>query len=133
MNKLHIIIIIFACFCLSCHEKTNNIKNSTIIPAKDKPLFNLVDSINYYTSNGYIPKNGILSTDTIAVKVAEIILFNIYGENQIKDQRPYNVVLKENVWIIEGDTNTKDNFFGGTFYIELSKETGAILKIIHTK
>jgi hypothetical protein len=93
---------------------------------------NKVDSLfNYSQYLGYKPKNGFIPNESIAIKIAEIILVQIYGKN-IYEERPYNIMLKDSIWKIEGSLNPKYDK-GGVFYIELNKNTGEVVKVMHTK
>ena len=66
-----------------------------------------------------------------AIKVAEVILKKRYGEKNIERQQPFEVYLKNNVWIITG--TLKDSSDGGVAYIEIQKLDCKVLKIIHWK
>jgi hypothetical protein len=64
------------------------------------------------------------------MKIAEVILFSIYGQN-IYNSRPYCIELKKGVWIIEGTLPKK--YKGGVPYIEIQKKDGKVLKVMHGK
>jgi len=90
---------------------------------------------NYNDSHKYYDRTkGLVPDKVTAVKIAEIILINIYGEN-IKKQKPFIVTLKDNnIWVIQGRWNSKDiNLQGGVAYIEIQKSDCKILKVIHGK
>jgi hypothetical protein len=75
-------------------------------------------------------KDGLVPDSVTAIKIAEIIWVNIYG-NSVLETKPYKTTLrKDNIWIVEGTLNNKD---GGTPYIEIQKDSCKILKVIHTK
>jgi hypothetical protein len=65
-----------------------------------------------------------------AVKIAEAILYSIYGEN-IYQQRPFIVTLDNEVWIVEG--SLPEGMKGGVAYIEIRKKDCKILKTTHSK
>jgi hypothetical protein len=83
-------------------------------------------SQDYILSN----KKLILSNKEIAIKVAEPILFSIYGETKIISEKPYNVSFKENMWIITG---TVHSMKGGAFIIILDAKNSKVLRVIHEK
>jgi len=83
------------------------------------------------TSEVYIPRNGFVPDEETAVKIAEAVLYAIYGET-IETQKPFKIALKENkVWIIEG--TLPEDTLGGTVYIEIQKKNGAIINLSHGK
>ena len=78
----------------------------------------------------------ILKTKEIAIAVAEPILFNIYGEGNIIKQRPYEIYLIDNYWVIIGTlkTSTQNEIVcGGTFLIILNSKNGQVISLTHGK
>ena len=41
---------------------------------------------------------GVVADKETAIRIAEAILFPVYGENAIRGQRPYQVTLKDGQW-----------------------------------
>jgi len=128
MNKLLYILVLVV--FVSCQRQSDTTKQ------KEDGLFEIQKSLiepEYYdTVNSILPKEGIISNDSTAIKMAELILFNIYGECSIVKQRPYNIVLKlDSIWCIQGELS--NGWDGGVFYIELNKKTGKVEKIFHDK
>jgi hypothetical protein len=74
-----------------------------------------------------LPKEGLVPDKETAIKIAEAVLFRLYGENSIKGQRPYVVREDDYIWWISG-TLPKDNF-GNVFNIGISKHTAAVLRL----
>lgn len=70
----------------------------------------------------------IKNVDT-AVKIAEPILFGIYGKKNIEKQKPYEVHKLDNYYVISG-TLPKD-YIGGTFIIIIDGTNSKVLKISH--
>lgn len=66
-----------------------------------------------------------------AVNIAEKILFEVYGKDEIIEQRPYNVVLQNGYWILNG-TRPK-LIIGGAFLIIMNSKNGKIIELIHGK
>jgi hypothetical protein len=77
------------------------------------------------------PNNVIIETPETAIKVAEPILFGIYGEKNITKQRPYKVSDFKDDYVIKGTLDR--NSIGGTFLIIIKKNNGKIIKITHGK
>src|ERR1043166_7608069 len=66
-----------------------------------------------------LPKEGLVPDKETAIKIAEVVLFRLYGEDSIKSQRPYAVKEADYIWWISG-TLPKDNF-GSVFNIGISQ------------
>ncbi len=78
-----------------------------------------------------IQKNGLVSNDEIAKKIAETIWVSIYGQSVVKE-KPYKATLiGDSLWIVEG-TSAKENC-GGVARIEIRKRDCKILKVLHDK
>jgi hypothetical protein len=71
----------------------------------------------------------IPNTET-AVKIAFIYLSQVYGEKTIIDEFPLNVDSIGGNWIITGTLHSE---LGGTAYIALKKNTGAVINLYHDK
>jgi len=72
----------------------------------------------------------IKNTDT-AVKIAEPILFGIYGKKNIEEQKPYEAHKLDNYYVISGTLPKGD--IGGTFIIIIDGTNSKVLKISHGK
>lgn len=82
-------------------------------------------------NSSYPPKNGFVPDEATAIRIAEAILIPIYGEEEIKNERPFHAVLKNQVWIVEG--SLPEGMLGGVAVVELSKKDGQIMKVNHGK
>ena len=76
----------------------------------------------------YVPKDGFVPDATTAVKIAEAVLIPVYGEKRIESERPFNAVLENDTWTVDGtvhcpdDTGGQVSFcFGGAAEVKLSK------------
>ena len=78
------------------------------------------------------PKNGFISDEGTAIKVAEAILSPIYGEQQIISERPFHATITNGVWLVEGSL-PKGYDTGGVATIRIDKQTGAVISYIHGK
>ena len=80
----------------------------------------------------YNKPNGVIPNDSLAVEMAKIVLFPIYGKDNIERQRPYQVTLINNeLWSING--SLPKNALGGTFGIVINKSDGQVKLIFHEK
>jgi NTF2 fold immunity protein len=46
---------------------------------------------------------GVVSDKETAIRITEAILFPVYGENAICEQRPYQVTLNDGKWTVDGN------------------------------
>ncbi len=76
-------------------------------------------------------KTEIIRDSVTAIKIAESILFNIYGKKNIVRQRPYENYRIDNYWVITGTLSK--NSMGGTFLIIIDSINSEIIKITHGK
>ncbi len=74
----------------------------------------------------------LVTEEKTAVSIAEAILFENYGEDNIKSQRPYKVNIEnDSIWDIEG--RFLKIGFGGVFQIRISSKDGKVIEMIHGK
>lgn len=73
----------------------------------------------------------VIKDSVTAIKIAEPFLFDIYGKEKIEKQRPYEIYLLENYWVISG--TLPENYVGGTFLIIIDARNSKIIKITHGK
>lgn len=78
---------------------------------------------------------GLVPDQQTAITIAEAILFPIYSEKSIRDQRPYEIKLDEGKWIINGTLrhakDPQDGVVGGTFHIVISQRDARVIEIGH--
>lgn len=87
---------------------------------------------NYRKSQtGYIPTEGFVPNEATAIKIAIAVWTPIYGD-KISKNKPYKIILKNGVWIVEGSLPSNYTL-GGVPYIEIQKTDGKILKVMHGK
>ena len=67
------------------------------------------------------------------VRSAEKILFEVYGEEQMTQQRPYIVMYDEEneSWLISGNSEYLEGALGGVANIIISARDGKLLAIWH--
>jgi hypothetical protein len=119
--------------CNNVRNKKNFVQNSDVQDSCYVIDSNL-STKDYSSFTNRTPKGGFISTPKIASQVAEIIWTQIYGVENIKKQKPFSVNLENDIWIIEGSWDRSNNDTdGGNAYMEINKNTGEIIKVIHTK
>ena len=72
-------------------------------------------------------KGGLVPDKQTAIHIAEAILFPIYGEKNIRGQRPYQVKLHNGKWTVAG--YVRPGFAGGGFHIVILQRDGRIIEI----
>ena len=78
---------------------------------------------------------GLVPDEQTAIKIAEAVLFPIYGEKIIRGEKPYLVKLADGKWTIDGSmpkTKGDEIVLGGTFHIVISQRDGQVLEIGHS-
>ena len=73
-------------------------------------------------------KGGLAPDKETAIRIAEAILFPIYGEKAIRAQRPYQVTLKDGKWTVDG-APPPPGFVGGSFHIVILQRDARVLEI----
>ncbi len=122
------IIIVLNITLNSCEES----KSDRNILGKKIAEQELNASLNDSLRHNLIDNNTIILKDSITIiSIAEPILFSIYGKENIINQRPYEMYLINNYWIIMGTLNTNQK--GGTFQIIIDSRNCEIINITHGK
>ncbi|OOQ56828.1 hypothetical protein BC343_17765 [Mucilaginibacter pedocola] len=63
------------------------------------------------------------------VKAAEPILFDVYGREEITEQKPYTVGRADGYWVMWGHLWADH---GGVFYIIMEERTGKVIYLTHS-
>lgn len=82
--------------------------------------------------HSFMPDSGYVPDEETAIRIAEAVFYPIYGEEKIKEQRPFKATLNNDVWTVEG-TLPKKYIRGGTAIAEISKKDGRIIRVSHGK
>jgi len=80
---------------------------------------------NYKPAAGYVPNE-----DT-AIKIAVAVWMPIYGKGEIEKEKPYEAVLRDDIWYVSGSLPA--GYVGGVAEAEIAKDDGRILRISHGK
>jgi hypothetical protein len=92
----------------------------------------IVFSQNDEKEHNVIDNKTILIKDNLtAIKIAEPILFKVYGKEKIISQKPYKTELNNKTWIIRG--SLKEGEIGGTFLIIIDATNSKIIRLTHGK
>ena len=75
------------------------------------------------------PKDGYVPDARTAIKIAVAIWEPIYGEQKIAGEKPYQTHLTNGVWTVTG--SLPEGMIGGVAIIEIEKDDGRILRVIH--
>jgi hypothetical protein len=84
-----------------------------------------------------VSSNGFVPDEATAIRIAEAVLEPVYGKKKIRGERPFHGTLSNGVWTVRG--SLPKNFpplfivFGGVAEIDIAKEDGRILRIVHGK
>ena len=78
-------------------------------------------------------KNGVVPDAKTAIKIADAVLVPIYGEDQVASERPFRAELVDDRWVITGTLQGGPFVFGGVAHVKISKSTGRIEEIWHSK
>lgn len=73
----------------------------------------------------------LITTKEAAIKIAEPILFEIYGKEQILNERPYGVYKIGDYWFLSGSLPRL--YDGGGFEIILDSRSAMVMSITHYK
>jgi len=86
--------------------------------------------LGYFRHNLVGGRNrNIIDNEDTALKIAEIILFSIYTEENIVRQRPYEIYLIDHYWVISG--TIPEGYRDGTFLIIINAQNAQILQVTH--
>lgn len=108
---------------ISCEMKNRDTLGEEY--AKDELKIALSDSTNQIVIN-----DNLISDKETAIKISEAILFKIYGEENITEQRPYEIHFINNFWILNGTLKYEK---GGTFLIIIDAKNGKVVRLTHGK
>ena len=72
-----------------------------------------------------------IRNERTAVSAVEPILYRIYGENNIINEKPYEVYQINGYWVMMG--TLPKQMLGGTFLIIVSAKDGRVIKLTHGK
>ena len=122
-NRKTFFLLIFLVFTLVANAQKDNrsyAEQQLHSALTDTTQHNVIDN-----------KTAIIKDSLTAINIAESLLFNIYGKDNIIRQRPYETYLIDNYWIISG--TLPDGYLGGTFLIIIDARNSRVIRITHGK
>jgi hypothetical protein len=81
----------------------------------------------------HLPREGVVPTSTLAVKLAVLYLSEVYGAPAIEQQSPLRAILRGEIWLVEGTLPDRPGTKGGVAQIELCRANGRVLGMSHGK
>lgn len=129
-----ILAIVMLCFVLaSCEEQiiANQVGEFVL-----EDILYIDDLLVDFTPEILIGEEVFLDEFKTAEEVAigvEEIWIDFYGEDHIKEQRPYIVKVDENnnLWLVYGDYSYLNGALGGVAYAIVSREDGKVIVFWH--
>lgn len=79
--------------------------------------------------HSYVPPSGFVPDSATAVRIALAVWIPIYGEEQIRLERPYIAELRGEVWTVNG--SLPNATVGGVAVAEIAKHDARILRVSH--
>lgn len=73
----------------------------------------------------------LVANKQAAIAVAEAVLFAVYGEENIKGQRPYAVYKTSHYWVLTG--TLPEGSRGGVFEIAIDAHNAGVIGLTHGK
>jgi len=80
-------------------------------------------------NHSFKPVGGYVPDAKTAIRIAVAVWEPIYGEKQIAKQKPYQAILTNGVWTVEGTFHGSG--FGGVAVAEISKDDARVLRVSH--
>lgn len=119
MRLLTIIGLLILLGCSSGHRRLGEdaVRKEYEESLSDSTSHNVVDN-----------KLDIVKDEAAATKIAEAILVNIYGQECLDRERPYEIYRFDRHWVLCG---TMAEELGGTFFIIIDAKTAEVLRITH--
>ncbi len=115
-------LISFFAFSQSA-ERVNLTKKEAEVLLKEK--------LSNKKTHNLIGKESILKTEKKVIEFAEFVLFDIYGEEKIVKQKPYNTFKIDDYWLVKGTLPKGKR--GGTFLIIMDSRNFEVLYVSHGK
>lgn len=127
MNRLLILFLFFA--LVSCKNDKAAVNESKKLLGQDYAT-ELLEKVITGKQFNALNEITIIPDKETAIKIAEKILFKVYGKENIEEQKPYEIYLIDGYWIMFG---TLHYGVGGTFLIVMDSKNGEVINIGHGK
>lgn len=137
MTEYFITVAIFLLF--SCKADTTkahsiqvdsvNISEGRIFLGREVAVQQMKEALKFHTKP--FAKDSLIKDSATAVAIAEPILFNTYGKEQILSERPYEVYLIDSLWYLMG--TIPEGHKGGGFEIIINSRDARVMSLRHYK
>lgn len=144
MKKLPFFSLIILLIFISCNSNqkgitsSNDSLNTPIITDKTNKAFlgsdiakKILERFTKDTTSNLLRGEVLINDKLQLISIAEPILFNIYGRELILEERPYEIYLFGDYWIMLG--TLKGDTMGGTFSFAINRKTCEVIGISHGK
>jgi hypothetical protein len=111
---------------VSCEQTIKNRTKLGVEYAKQELYKALTD-----TNQKQVLVDTLIRGKESAITIAEVMLYKIYGKDNISAQKPYEINLIDGYWILNGTLPV--NMHGGTFLIIINATNGQVIKLTHGK
>ena len=135
-------ILILSALVIGCAKNQKITSNKTAdslekIDSSNKtflgPVYAKIELENFLrdTSANALSGHVIINSKEKLIAIAEPILFDIYGRDNILRERPYEIYLFDDYWIMSG--TLPKGWLGGTFSIAINRKNCEVIGISHGK
>lgn len=90
-----------------------------------------VDDLLSQHPRSEVPKGGLVQDAKTAAAIAEAVSQAVYGQERATRERPYRARLRGKVWTVLGTLNPP-GIYGGVAIVQIHKDDGRVLLILHT-
>jgi hypothetical protein len=82
--------------------------------------------------HSYRPEQGYVPDATTAIAIAQAVWLPIYGKKTLDNERPFQAVLKDDIWIVKGTFHSSQkDARGGVAVAEISRIDARVLRVSH--
>ena len=137
MTKLLLFVLLTTVCCCSPRQENSIQEPAELnIPFTGRSISGreyAVDQVRAILNDSVKPwaRDTMIQNSQTAIAVAEPILFDIYGKEQIVDERPYEIYMVDGYWFITG--TLPKGWKGGTFELIMDSKDGKIVSLVHYK
>jgi hypothetical protein len=88
------------------------------------------------SQDNYVPEDGYVPSEDVAIKIAVAVWEPIYGADKIAKEKPFHAKIADGVWTVEGSLPKgalAKGMKGGVALAKISKADGRIIRVIHGK
>lgn len=132
MKKIYTLIIVGVLLLISSSLFSQNTDPRQLLGRLTAEKDLAVSLSGVKVNNIINPKSTLIKTNKTAIAVAESLLFGIYGEKTILNQKPYEVHHIDSYWVLRGTPNNAVSGSGG-FLIILDDRDGSVIRMDYLK